>query len=150
MSRPVARGVGARARDVPITSSLCHITRPWAPSALLTPSTTLIHDLGAFNIYICCIWHKVTQNDANFAQNQFFPKSQREFITSFAITDLSWVTFSHRATLENCVLQSLAIFWIRAWWWDIGLLYILALLSRVREVTVHCQNTYDMSTLETY
>jgi len=37
----------------------------WAPSALLTPSPILIHDLGVFNIYICAIWHKIAQKDTN-------------------------------------------------------------------------------------
>jgi len=60
-----------------MTSGLCRIIRPWAPSALLTPSPILFHDLGGiFNIDICAIWHKIAQ-------------IQREFITSFAVLDLS-------------------------------------------------------------
>jgi len=79
------RSQGGQWGPSPITSGLCPITRPWAPSAFLTPSPNIIHDLGVFNIYICAICNKITQitricsTSRDFAQNRdvyslrFFP-----------------------------------------------------------------------------
>jgi len=112
-----SQGEGRHWGTCPITSGLCPITRPWALSPLLTPSPILIHDLGVFNIDICAIWHKIAQNDANLLKiARFCAYSKRVFITSFAVMNLSWVTFFIQGPgpIAKLCAPLLAFFWLRA------------------------------------
>jgi len=66
--RAQARSQGGSAGALapsPVLWFVPHHQTNGAPSALLTPSPILIHDLGVFNIDICAIWHKIAQNDTN-------------------------------------------------------------------------------------
>jgi len=121
---PVTKG-GGRWGTCPITSGLCPITRPWAPSAILTPLPILIHDLGVFNIDICAIWHKIVQNHTNLLKiARFCSKSQLEFINNLGVMDLSWVTFFIQGPIAKFCVPIASNFLATGLWLSLVIIFL--------------------------